>query len=456
MTTLFRHVINQGRHQMRDTLTRYAAGVRALAETVDQIPPAQIAGVMAQAAELTRAAQVLQLSLTRIAEQHHTARREGAVSTDAWVAKTAGVSRSAAVRDVDLANALPTVAPHTHHSLTTPGGVSLEKAHLITRAMTRLPTTFSDAERATVETSLLEKAKQLSVEDLRRAARRALEAVDVKAADKAEALEIEKEEENAHQNSSLWLAASATNGLVEGGFSIPAFEADLLRAYLQAATAPRTNSLRVTQGKPDLGDQRLRNGQAFLHLLRHLPDTTVMSHGGVPATLVVTVEENTLRETTDRCGVTAFGTVVSPRELRRLACETGLLPMVLGGKSLPLDLGRQNRLFTRAQRIALAHRDQGCAFPGCDRPPGWCETHHIEPWKQGGQTDLQNGVFLCATHHRTIHNTGWRIQIRPDHTLQFIPPPHLGQQPRTNSRYQPLPKPPQPPPIRTPQPTLRT
>jgi hypothetical protein len=152
---------------------------------------------------------------------------------------------------------------------------------------------------------------------------------------------------------------------------------------------------------------------------------------------VVTMEESTLRGATDRCGLTTFGTVVAPGELRRLACEAGVLPMLLGSRSLPLDLGREARLFSRAQRIALAHRDQGCAFPGCDRPPGWCEAHHINPWSQQGTSHLDNGVLLCGHHHRTIHNNGWKIRLKPDHTPEFIPPPHLDsqQQPRTNHRY---------------------
>jgi hypothetical protein len=452
---------------MRDTLTRYAAGVRELVDTVDQIPPTDIAGVMTQTVELARAAQVLQLSLTRVAERHQTARREGATSTDAWVAQTVGVSRSAAIREVDLATALPQLAPNTRQSLSTPGGVSLEKAHLITRAMTKLPDTLTAIERDSVETALLDKAKRLSVEDLRRAARRALEAVDVRAADRAEAREVTREENTAQDQASLWLAGTATNGLVEGGFTIPALEADFLRSYLQAATAPRTNKLTANKlsakklsanhGKLDLGDQRLRNGQAFLHLLRHLPEATTMAHGGVPATLVVTIEETTLRDATDRCGVTGFGTVISPGELRRLACETNLLPMILGGGSLPLDLGRQARLFTRAQRIALAHRDRGCAFPGCDRPPGWCEAHHITSWANSGQTNLKDGILLCGTHHRLIHNTAWRIRIRPDKTPEFIPPPHLETAPQHNTRYKPPPlRKPKPALTRTPQPTLRT
>ncbi|MGH3728619.1 MAG: HNH endonuclease signature motif containing protein [Micromonosporaceae bacterium] len=85
---------------------------------------------------------------------------------------------------------------------------------------------------------------------------------------------------------------------------------------------------------------------------------------------------------------------------------------MLGSDSIPLDVGRTIRLFTRAQRRALILRDRGCAFPGCDRPAHWCEAHHIRHWVDGGATDLHNGVLLCGYHHRVIHKGKWRVRIR--------------------------------------------
>src|SRR5690606_9295833 len=113
---------------------------------------------------------------------------------------------------------------------------------------------------------------------------------------------------------------------------------------------------------------------------------------------------------------------ISAAELRRLACEAGILPAVLGGTSQILDVGRERRLHTTAQRIALAHRDGGCAFPGCDRPPGWTEAHHIEPWSHGGPTTVDNGVLLCAPHHRLMHRTDWQVRLARDGLPEFLPP----------------------------------
>ena len=71
------------------------------------------------------------------------------------------------------------------------------------------------------------------------------------------------------------------------------------------------------------------------------------------------------------------GYPLSPQAVRRLCCDAGLIPIVLNGKSVPLDLGRSHRLVTAEQRKALVARDKGCAYPGCDRPARWAEAHHI-------------------------------------------------------------------------------
>ncbi|MGO7983867.1 HNH endonuclease, partial [Rhizobium johnstonii] len=77
------------------------------------------------------------------------------------------------------------------------------------------------------------------------------------------------------------------------------------------------------------------------------------------------------------------------------------MPVVLATDSLPLDLGRTARLFTAAQRIALAERDCGCAF--CGAPPSYTQAHHIRWWKRDeGPSNLDNGVLLCWRDHRRI------------------------------------------------------
>ncbi|UIJ34266.1 HNH endonuclease signature motif containing protein [Allobranchiibius sp. GilTou73] len=102
-------------------------------------------------------------------------------------------------------------------------------------------------------------------------------------------------------------------------------------------------------------------------------------------------------------GMTTDGDHLDAGTLRRLACDADLIPIVLGGESEPLDVGRAKRLFTGGLRTAIIHRDQHCTFPGCDRPPDWCDAHHVVPWWAGGQTNVTNAALLCARHHTIVH-----------------------------------------------------
>ena len=122
--------------------------------------------------------------------------------------------------------------------------------------------------------------------------------------------------------------------------------------------------------------------------------------------LVVTMSVEALLGQVRGAGVADDDAVLTPGAVRRLACEAGIIPMVLGGPSEVLDVGRAQRFFTPAQRRALARRDGGCSYPGCTIPPQWCEAHHVVHWLYGGRTDLCNGALLCGRHHTVVHERG--------------------------------------------------
>ena len=109
-----------------------------------------------------------------------------------------------------------------------------------------------------------------------------------------------------------------------------------------------------------------------------------------------------------RCG-TSDGVALSAAVVRRLACDAGVIPTVMGADSQVLDQGRRTRTVSPAQRRALIARDGGCVFPGCDRPASWCDAHHIIHWLDHGRTDLDNLVLLCSAHHRCVHEGGWNL-----------------------------------------------
>jgi hypothetical protein len=119
--------------------------------------------------------------------------------------------------------------------------------------------------------------------------------------------------------------------------------------------------------------------------------------------------------------VLAGGQPVTAETARRVACDAGVIPVVLGADSEPLDIGRHSRVVPAGLRRALHLRDGGCRFAGCDRPAGWCDAHHIRHWADGGETSLANLVLLCAHHHTLIHE-GWRLSGDPAGTLRFQRP----------------------------------
>lgn len=140
---------------------------------------------------------------------------------------------------------------------------------------------------------------------------------------------------------------------------------------------------------------------------------------GAKTTVVVTIDHATLRSELGFAQVDGVGAPLSAAALRHLAVDAQLLPVVLGGSSEVLDLGRTLRPFSTAQRRALLIRDGGCAW--CGAPAGWAEAHHLVPWGRGGSTDLSNGVLLCRSCHLRIHDTGWTVEIE-DQTVWFVPP----------------------------------
>lgn len=121
---------------------------------------------------------------------------------------------------------------------------------------------------------------------------------------------------------------------------------------------------------------------------------------------------------------------VSIATVERHICEAGVVPVHFDTDGQVVNVGKEQRLFTRRQRIALAARDGGCRFGDCDRPPSWCEAHHIDHWvRDDGHTNVDVGILLCRHHHLLLHNNGWEIE-REKATYWLVPPPEIDPQQR--------------------------
>jgi hypothetical protein len=105
-----------------------------------------------------------------------------------------------------------------------------------------------------------------------------------------------------------------------------------------------------------------------------------------------------------------------------LCCDPDIFAVIVDSLGVPLDLGRHRRLASTAQRRAIAVRDGGCCFPGCDLPAHWTDTHHIDPWEHGGRTDVGRLAGLCRRHHGVTHRAGWQMHATDDGWFYWTTP----------------------------------
>jgi hypothetical protein len=216
-----------------------------------------------------------------------------------------------------------------------------------------------------------------------------------------------------------------------------------LKSAVDARTAPRRQP-RFSDpddpgADPATADDRTIGQRRLAALVGMARDSLAHDDGevaGLPVTMLVTVPLETLIAGTGAAFIAGVDTPVGAATARRLACSANIIPVVLGGQSEVLDVGRANRFFTKGQRLAMAVRDRGCTWPGCEAPPGWCEAAHARsPWHRGGRTGLDNGALLCPYHHHRLDDDGWTLEVR-DGIPWFIPPPWVDpdQRPRRGGR----------------------
>ena len=367
-----------------------------------------------------------QMAGTRALDASGLAKAEGASSTGAMLAGSFGGDRRAGDQLVHLGKTLES-ATRTEEALAR-GQIGPSQAAIIAGAISDLPEETTAEQKQACEDTLIGDAGRLSLKDLRSRSMRVTD--QFKPAPEVDQIEnhtLQHREKAAWRRSEFWLVDNR-DGTHRGGFVIPDAQADMLRTAIEAISAPRRDHLHdhtpaaESYYDRDL-DHRHRLGMGFAELCGHLPADQLPGKGGLGATLMVHLDHDTLIDGI-KAATLSTGTRISAGQVRQLACRLGIIPQVFGGKSLPLDHGHEQRVFTREQRRAMEHRDGGCTFPGCDRPPGWTEAHHWRTrWADGSETRLDDGVLVCPFHHRTIHDQGWTIRMSPDDGHPEYKPP---------------------------------
>ena len=364
---------------------------------LDQAATANLLRGLAQVASRLDA---LTATLLAHATQVRVEETNGATTTATWWADATTRTRATAHRDVKLAVALSRFTALAEALAA--GRVNTEQAHAIARALGDLesegPEELEPVVVEQVEKHLVDCADGFDAKHLKVLGRHVLTVVAPEVGEAHEAKLLEDEERRAAERTRLTFASDG-HGMVHGRFSIPTLHGAMLAKAIQALTWAKHDPAEVRQTRPT----PVAAGQAFTELLERMDAADLPSVGGVGATVVVTMTIDSLMGGLAAAALDT-GEVISASAARRLACEAGVIPMVLGGKSEVLDVGRRRRFHTRVQRLAIAQRDKTCVVGGCDAPPSRCHVHHVIPWSQGGGTSVKDGRLYCSAHHAMVHD----------------------------------------------------
>jgi hypothetical protein len=323
------------------------------------------------------------------------------------------------------------------------GEVSVEQARVIVTGLSRLPEELDAVQRGQVAEHLVELAGEFGPYGLSRLANRAVEVVAPEIAEDADRKSIERIEAEQERDSYLtWQQDPDGAWILRGKFG--KVDGAQIVGLLRALALKHRSAAMLASGEISHAQAA---ADALVTLAEHYSSCgKAPEHGGDRPCILVNINYDTLLGQPGLATLLNTGDRITAREARRLACDADILPVVFGGDSVPLDVGRKHRLFKSVLRKLVIRRDQGCAFPGCDRGPADCEVHHIKSWFLGGVTSLSNGVMLCSFHHHIVEpdpkdpEAGWLIRLDTYGNPEFGAPPGRGAPPgerkwRQHHRY---------------------
>ncbi len=356
------------------------------------------------------------------------------------IAASTGASRADALRLITVGTVtaqrqtfsgerLPARHPHVAAALEA-AKIGIEAASAITSMLDRASARAEASRVDVVEAALVELAAQVPLETLIRGVREAEARLDPDG--------VEPREDLLRMERSLTMREDG-RGMVHLHARLDPESAAPVKAAIEALVSDVLRRREPADGdRTPVADDRRSIPQiqadALAALARHTLGCAQTLAPLAKTTVVLRVDLDTLVSGLGHARIDGLDQPISAATARRMAADAELVPAVLGGDSIPLDLGRAARLFTRAQRLALGERDGGCA--ACGQNIAYVEAHHIAWWERDtGPTDLSNGVMLCSFCHHMIHREGWKIHPSPNE-VWFIPPPHIdpAQVPRLGGR----------------------
>jgi hypothetical protein len=382
---------------------------RVLAQRIAASITAEIAGPEAAEAlvDVLAAVRAGELATCRLVERVDRTGEyagEGAASMVAYLRNLSGETNPWCSERIQLGRALVDEMP-TVSAAWQAGEIGLTHASVIRKALSRLEADLA----AEIEKALAEAAPHITPGQL----------ADLAEVVKAAAAPEDAEERAAKHRANQKLNISRT---FDGQYRLDAWldtEAGAeISAAIDAFTRKKDPNLSIVDDP--IGKRR---AEALRQMARFAMDhaESCNSNPAPRHSLIVAMTYEALATGIGSADIQGHGPITASAA-RRLACEYGIIPAVLGTQSDILDLGVPNRLATAKQRFHLALRDGGCLFPGCDRPASGCEAHHRRHHIDGGPTAEHNLELFCPFHHVQVHEGGWTYKIIDAETLEFYPP----------------------------------
>jgi hypothetical protein len=425
-----------------------------------QLSDAEVVEGVEAAYRLVTQAHAAALTLLGEADARGLAAEAGAPSTRAWLSGRLRVRPEDAKRDVTLArlihsaNATDGAADGTaadgggddagdagvvegarlRNGLAA-GDVTTAQAGVIATALGELPEDATVSTRVLAEQLLVDEAAFQPPAALARVGHRILERIDPDAADRKLAEQLAREEREATRlrSGTRWVDG---HGSVCYKFRIPIGDDVHVHPILDALSAPEPAGDGI--GDTDTRTPKQRYADGFVEAFRRLNlQADLPAKGGDRPRALINLPLDTLTTGLGHATLVDTGDQLSAATARRLCCDAQIIPIVLGGDSQILDVGRARRCVDGPLRVAVIARDRGCIHPGCTNPPRWCDVHHVIAWWNGGSTSLDNCILLCGYHHRMYDSEDWTIRFSPTGIPQAIPPPWIDPQqtPRSHERF---------------------
>ena len=304
------------------------------------------------------------------------------------------------------------------------GEISARHAAVITRAVDALPDEVVDELGEWVETHLLEQARMVDAGQLARHAHDLGSALDQ---------DGRYQELDAQQRRRELRLVNHPDGSARLEAYCTAETAEHLRVFFDSMARP----VKAPDGTPDPRSAGQRRHDALLELVKMAMRTNQLPHaGGMTATIVLTMDADAYA-TGLGTATTGHGYTIPADVAKTWAGDDARIIAALLDRTGRVEAySATQRCFTEQQRLVLTARDRGCTFPGCDRPPGWCQVHHVIAYQNGGPTSIDNGTLLCGYHHRSFQAAGWTITLH--NGLPWWTPPRWidpEQQPVRNTSH---------------------